>query len=227
MLLKPTTIFVAVFLLVVDPAAHAAKVRVDTGPDAEVTFDGLYRVTKGAKVARVWVKPDLDLTRYNKLLLQGAGISYRDVTDVSRVGSRSATEFPIDERDKERLPQLARDAFEGELSKLERYELTVQPGADVLLIRGALLDIVSFVPPDRPGRRRVLLRSVGEATLVLELRDSLSGEILARAADRASGDQGGLGISVQFRGDVRSEVKRVLRDWARLLRRRLDEITHL
>ncbi len=56
---------------------------------------------------------------------------------------------------------------------------------DVLLIRGALLDVVSYVPPDNiSGRGSVFLSSVGEATLVIELRDSITNAILARAIDR-------------------------------------------
>ena len=41
------------------------------------------------------------------------------------------------------------------------------------------------------------------------------------------GDRGGFGLEVQFRQDARSEVRRVLREWARTLRKRLDEITKL
>jgi hypothetical protein len=58
------------------------------------------------------------------------------------------------------------------------------PGPDVLLIVGGLHDIVSRVPPDMVGRGETYLSSVGEATLILEARDSLSGETIYRAIDR-------------------------------------------
>jgi hypothetical protein len=201
---------------------EAAKFKVDTS--AEPTFDGLYPVTKGKRASRLWVKPDLDLSGYTKILPHGEGVSFRDVP---KSPARSANEFPIDEANQEALPELAREIFRKELSKSERYTLTDQPGPDVLMIRGALIDVVSHVPPDTVGRRRVYLRSVGAATLVLELRDSETGEVLARAADRREGDRGGTGMQIDQRAEVRSEVTRVLREWARRLRQRLDEITTL
>jgi hypothetical protein len=203
--------------------AESRRIQVDT--DAEPTFDGLYPVSRGNRMQRVWVKPDLDLEAYTKILPHGEGVSFRDVPDRGR--SRSANEFPVDQRMQEQLPEMARDIFREELGRSERYEITDEPGPDVLMIRGTLIDVVSFVPPDTVGRRRVLLRSIGEATLVLELRDSESGEVLARAADRRGGDRGGTGVEIRQRADARSEVRRVLRDWARQLRRRLDSFTAL
>lgn len=202
--------------------AQAAKFEVDTS--SEPTFDGLYRVTKGTRAQRLWVKPDLDLTRYTKILPRGEGVSFRDVRQSP---SRSANQFPIEDADQAGLSDLAGEIFREELAKSERYTLTDEPGPDVLMVRGALIDVVSFVPPDTVGRRRVFLSSVGEATLVLELRDSETGEVLARMADRRAGDRGGMGMEIQQRVEVRSEVRRVLREWARRLRQRLDEITTL
>ncbi len=211
-----------VSLLLPPDAESARRIRVDT--DAEPTYDGLYPVTRGNRMRRVWVKPDLDLTRYTKILPSGEGVSFRDLP---RSSANRGTGFEVDAAMQERLPEMARDIFREELARSERYEITDEPGPDVLWIRGTLIDVVSFVPPDRAGRRRMFLRSIGEATLVLELRDSESGEVLARAADRRSADRGGTGVEIRQRADARSEVRRVLRDWARLLRRRLDDFTTL
>ena len=49
---------------------------IDTGPDAEITFDGLHEV-KGGSADQAWARPDLDLSQYTKIKLQGAGIEYR------------------------------------------------------------------------------------------------------------------------------------------------------
>ena len=100
------------------------------------------------------------------------------------------------------------------------------PEPDVLLLVGAVIDVVSNIPPDvesaRFGRGGVYLTSVGDATLVIELRDSESGEILARAADRRAAE-------AAFAFEVNtvtawSEVRRLASYWASLLRRRLEEI---
>ena len=57
------------------------------------------------------------------------------------------------------------------------------------MIRAGLLDVVSFVPPDPVGgRTEIYLSRVGEATLVLEIRESESGATLIRAVDRRAAE---------------------------------------
>ncbi len=218
----------AITLILTGAAVQAAKPKVETGPKAEVTHDGLYRVDH-TKLARVWVKPDLDLSKYNKIILHDAGIKYRDVKPESAMlaEARGDTQFAITPKEREKLAKEVYAVFHKELAKSKRYTITDTPGPDVLRIDGMLIDVVSFVPPDSVGMRTLLLRSIGEATLVLELSDSVTSEALARAADRQSGDQGGMGVRLQMRSDEWGEVKRVLHEWALILRKGLDELSAL
>jgi hypothetical protein len=173
-----------------------------------------------------WVRPDLDLTRYTKLMLVSVGISYKEDPDYRGAFDRSATEFPIAEENRERLQNTVREEFLEEFEMLERYEVVTEPGPDVLMLVGGVLDVVSRVPPERPGatsRGGVYLTSVGDATLVLELRDSMTDRVLARAADRRSAESA-------FAFEVNtvtawSEVRRLAGAWARLLKKRLEELT--
>jgi hypothetical protein len=102
------------------------------------------------------------------------------------------------------------------------FKLVTEPGADVLTIWGGLLDVVSFVPPEPMGRGDIYLRSIGEATLVLEIRDSESNATLVRVLDRRVADSG---QTFQMSNTVTnwSEVQHVARTWATTLRVRLDE----
>jgi hypothetical protein len=215
----------AAALLAGTGGAAPKQPRIETGPDAEVTFDGLVRVQKSV-VDAAWVKPNFDLTQYKKLMVVSQGVSYRKLEPVSDFQARKETQFPVKEENKERLARELKTAFEAELGKLERYELVNQPGPDVLLLVGAVIDVVSNIPPDidsaRFGRGGVYLTSIGDATLVLELRDSESGEILGRAADRRAAES-------PFAFEVNnvtawSEVRRLASYWATQLRRRLEEI---
>jgi hypothetical protein len=199
--------------------------RIDTGPDAEVTHDGLVRVQKSV-VDAAWVKPTFDLTPYKKLMVVSQGIAFRKLEPVSDFQARNESQFPVKEENKERLSRELKTAFETELGKLQRYELVSAPGPDVLLLVGTIIDVVSNIPPDidsaRFGRGGVYLTSVGEATLVMELRDSESGEILGRVADRRAAES-------PFAFEVNTvtawtEVRRLGSYWASLLRRRLEEI---
>ena len=136
----------------------------------------------------------------------------------------SETEFPVDNKQRERLRQIVIEAFTNELSELERFTLTDTIGPDVLILRGALLDVVSNVPPEPMGRADIYLDSVGEATLLLELIDSQTNAVLVRAIDRRAAEQGG---GMPLRSNTASnwaEVRRLAQSWARLLGKRLDSI---
>jgi hypothetical protein len=68
------------------------------------------------------------------------------------------------------------------------------------------------------------LRSVGEATLVVELRDSVTNAILARAVDRRAAEEPGGNMFESNRVTNASEVRRLAQHWASLLRTRLEDL---
>src|SRR5512134_75116 len=73
--------------------------RIETGPDAEVTFDGLVRVQRSV-VDAAWVKPTLDLTPYKKLMVVSQGVSFRKLEPVSDFQARNESQFPVKEENK-------------------------------------------------------------------------------------------------------------------------------
>jgi len=131
----------------------------------------------------------------------------------------------VREENKERLREILREEFVEKLEKLERYDFTTEPGPDVLVLVGSVIDVVSNIPPDadcaRFGRGGVYLTSFGAATLVVELRDSESGEVLARAADRRAADAP---FAFEASAPVAwSQVRRLAKRWATLVRNGLEE----
>ena len=199
---------------------------IDTGPDAEVTFDGLHEI-KGGTADKAWARPDMDLSQYSKIRLQGAGIEYRPGGEAGRTWSARSRGGPyeVTEKQKERLRAVVAEAFLDELGKSEKYTLVNESGPDVLVVRGALLDVVSYVPPEPVGgRSTVYLSSVGEATLVIEIRDSITDAVLVRAVDRRAAEQmGGTMLMDSNRVTNTAQVRRLAKRWASLLRTRLDE----
>src|SRR5262245_65431544 len=94
-----------------------AKPRLQTGPDAEITHDGLHRVDR-SQMDGAWVKPDLDLRPYNKLMLKGAEVQYRAVDAQGkyyRPGLDDDTEFALDDEAKQMLVDIVREQFKEEL----------------------------------------------------------------------------------------------------------------
>lgn len=198
---------------------------VDTSAEAEKTFDGLYPV-KNSRADQAWARPNVDLTQYSKIMLVGVGIEYRPGGESGRsFAARSrGGHYEVTEADKARFESIMREAFVEQLGKSKHFTLVSEAGPDVLEIRGALLDVVSYVPPEPVGTRSgVYLSSVGEATLVLELRDSITEAILARAVDRRAAEKAGGQLQYSSRVTNSSEIWRLARTWAKLLTERLDE----
>jgi len=195
---------------------------IQTGAEAETTHDGLVRVDNSA-FQRAWVDPTIDLSQYSKIMPGGAEFEFRAVRGSGTSMRRSnATEFPISESNRQRLKEMADEIFDEELSRSVRFQMVDSPGPDVLVVRGAMLDIVSNVPPQTAGRSDIFLSRVGEATLVLEIVDSTSGETLARAAERgAAQPAGNRGMRSSTPANT-NEVRRLFRRWAVRLREGLD-----
>jgi uncharacterized protein DUF3313 len=209
-------------LLATAAALANATPRIQTGPDAEVTEDGLHRID-GGTLAHAWARPGIDLSKYDKILLLPAEMTFREVKDPGL--QRDSSNFPLDDNQREALRDTIQNAFVTELGKSQRFTITDQPGPGVLEIRGAILDVVSHVPKQPIGRGVVFVKTLGEATLVLELRDSQTHQVLACAIDRRAAQPAfpTRASSVTTLADVRNAAH----SWANQLRRRLDAFTVL
>ena len=190
--------------------------------DTQPTHDGLYPI-ENIRIDAAWARPDFDLSPYRRIMLDSAGIQYRPARRTAH-GGHGDQAFPLDERQKARLGQELRRAFETELAKSERFELTDTPAPDVLMIRGSLYDVVSHVPPETAGRSAIYLRSVGEATLIIELIDSMSNTVLVRAVDRRAAERDGPPTASNSASNWQ-EVRLLAQYWARSLRTGLYELS--
>jgi hypothetical protein len=199
-------------------------------PPAETTYDGLVPV-RDTDLEFAWLKPDLPLSGFDKVILAPVELQFRAVrplTGTSAAQRSGRTEFPISEAGREKLAQIINEKFREALAKNRHYTLTDQPGAGVLTVKPALLDIVSHVPPEPTGRDDIFLDSVGEATLLVEIVDSASNETLARAADhRAAEPAGSIGSFGALRANqvtTWQEVRRLASRWAWMLEQRIEEL---
>jgi hypothetical protein len=222
--IRQTGLFLITVILIGCTSAPSVPPTVQTGSDAELSFDGLHKIDN-SKADIAWAKPDFDISSYSSIMIQGGGVRYRPVKNrgSSAMVRTSSGPYFIDDKTRAAFEALVKEIFLEEMQKIERFTIVDKPGPDVLLVTGGLLDVVSMVPPEPAGGRSyVLLRSVGEATLVLELRDSESGTILARAVDRRAAENvSGLGNRSNSVTNS-AEVKRLIRFWATRLREGLD-----
>jgi hypothetical protein len=211
------------------PALLSACATQPAPTATEVTYDGLVPV-RDTNLEFAWVKPDMPLSAFDQVMLERPELQFRAVRPISGTVSQvqSRTEFPISEDSRQKLADIVDEKFREELAQSTHYRLTAQPGPSVLVLKPSLLDIVSHVPPEPVGRSDIYLDSVGEATLVVEIVDSVSGETLARAADRRAaeppGTMGTFGALYSSPVTTWQEVRRLADRWARLLGQRVDQL---
>lgn len=206
-------------------ACSTGPATIDTSPTAEVTFDGLHKVIH-SKADEAWARPDIDLSGYTKIMPVRAEVNYKTATNKgqSQADRTRGGTFVIDAASRHQFEALVAEVFLGEMAKSTRYTLVDEPGPDVLLVSVSLIDVSSFVPPTPDGvGSGVAIRSVGEATLVLELRDSETGTALARSVDRRSADMYGRQLQQSNSVVNKVEVTNMLTFWAKRLREQLDE----
>ena len=216
------TLLTAGTVLILAGCATTAP-SIQTGPDAEQSFDGL-NLVENSRADVAWAKADFDLSGYSKLLLQTTGFEYAQADNRGRTETERnrGGNFVIDENQRKRFEEEVGKVFQEAFDELENWEIVSEAGPDVMIVRGGLLEVTSFVPPDRVGRSEVFLTSVGEATLMLELRDSESNAILARSIDRRAAERMGGTLMNSNSVTNASEVRRLARFWANGLVAALD-----
>jgi len=217
----------AVAILTVTLAAGCATPAaptIQTGPDAELSFDGLHRVDN-SQAEMAWARPDFDISMYKKILPVSSGFEYRKATNQGRTQTERnrGGPFVISPDGKTRFEAMVSEVFQEEFSQVENWEFVTEPGPDVMILRGGMLDIFSDVPPDNiAGRSRTFVSAVGQATLVLELRDSQTNTVLARSIDRRWAERPGGQMMESNRVTNLAEARRLVRMWAVRLREGLD-----
>jgi hypothetical protein len=189
-----------------------------SGPAAEITHDGLHRVDN-AGFAAVWVKPGANLGRYSKILPMEPTFHYRTVQG----SGRSSGDYEVPERRREDFERIVKESFRKSFEKSKYYTMATEPGPDTLVLLGAIHDIVSHVPQERGERSDTFVSEIGEATIVLELRDSESHEVLARAAERRSVTPT-RELTWSSSVSSASEIRKVAALWGGKLRDQLDAL---
>jgi len=221
---SPLLVLAATFALVAGtataqtPSASAAPATQST---AALDQDGLQRTeVRGLDLA--FILPGATLEGFNRVQLAPVQVAFRRNWErQTRTGSRQRVSARDMERIRDRLSTLVETEVREELAR-GGYALVEDPGEDVLAVR---MDIVNLdiTAPDlaSAGRTRVYTTSVGEMTLVAELRDSSSGELLMRVFDRRVGRTS---TTPRFttRADNVMEARNAARAWARALREGLD-----
>jgi hypothetical protein len=133
----------------------------------------------------------------------------------------------ITEKDAEKILEKARSGFTEVFTKeFQKAGITIvtSPGPDVLRLTPIVTDLYINAPDTmQPGMTRTYTMEAGEATLVLEGRDSTTNALLGRAVDRR--ETQGTGVA-QITSSVTNiaEFERLFSQWAKIAIKGLDEL---
>ena len=185
--------------------------------DEKTTWDDL-NLVKSSRSQRVYLLPGANFQIYNKVMLDTTEVAFRknwmrDYNQSSRTVSRR-----IDQDDIDRVSQDVSSTFNGILAEEFQkagYQVVQSPGPDVLRIRTGIIDLTVSSPDVRSSSRTYSASwEAGQATLVVEARDSQSSALLGRALDRRlAGDRA---TQAYLRNAVtnKADFKILFRKWA-------------
>lgn len=188
-------------------------------------WDGLeYRKTKGLDA--VYVRPGVQFQPYRNVVLDPVQVAFDKDWDPNR-GTRSLSrQFSTDDLQeiKDEMASEFRSVFAERLAK-GGYDVVAKTIDDTLRVSAGLADVYINAPDAmEPGRSRTYTVSAGSMTLVMELRDGPTGQLLARVVDHYAGNDSGF---AQVTNSVtnRAEFRRAVTAWADRLVRGLDKVS--
>jgi hypothetical protein len=180
------------------------------------TWDDL-KLVKSSRSARLYLLPGANFQPYSKVMLDKTEVAFRKnwVRDYNQ--SAGSISRRVDDDDVKRATELVSSNFGDIFADEYRqagYQVVDTPGPDVLRVRTGVIDLTVSAPDIRSsGRSYSASWEAGEATVVVEARDSQTGALLGRALDRrVAGDtQPYLRNSVTNKADF----KILFRKWAK------------
>lgn len=182
----------------------------------ETTPEGL-KLIPNTKVSAVYLRDGADFSGYDKVAILDCYVAFRK--DWKRDQNQGANPFRVSDSDMTKIKTQLADQFKKTFTReltAKGQTMVTAAGPGVLILRPAIINL-DVVAPDtmRPGSR-TFSTSAGQATLLLEVYDSVTSDLLARVYDVESIGESSF-IQVQNGVTNRAEADQVLTKWARQL----------
>lgn len=187
-------------------------------------WDGLqYKQVKG--IDAVYLLPGVDFKPYKSVLLDPIEVAFDKNWDPNDSRYELSRRLSTEDIEKIRTDMAAgfREVFASELAK-GGYQVVDQLSHDTLRVSAGLANVYINAPDTMtPGRSITLTNESGRMTLVMELRDGATGQLIGRVVDEKVGDSFG---RMQVTNSVTNsaDFRRVVGEWARRLRQGLDNL---
>jgi hypothetical protein len=199
-------------LIVSAPLADAQKKQ----PPTE--WDGLQKVAT-KKFDLAYLLPGADFKAYTKVMIDPSEAAFRKNWQKDHNNATRALDMRITDDEAREMLAAVQKAFDEIITQTYRdngYEVVTTPAPDVMRLRTAVFNIDVDAPDQMTASRtRTYSSEAGRASLMVEVRDSMSGAVLARGID--SRDVGDMGFTVRrSRVSNRADFERVFRTWAQM-----------
>jgi hypothetical protein len=217
-LMKPASVVVAGLAVALVAATSAMA---DKPP---ATWDGL-ELTKRKGLDLVYIRPNVQFKAYKDVSIDELQVAFDknwDPNESVRSVSRRLSKEDIEKIRADMVTEF-RKTFIKELGK-GGYSVVDRPGDDTLRVSPGLADVY-ITAPDRmeAGRVTTYTTDAGRMTLVLELRDGPTDQLLARVIDQKAGtDMGFAQVSNSVTNSA--EFRRMVSSWAQRLVKGLDKV---
>lgn len=213
-------------LLLLGLIAGIYALPLQAAPPLPAPYEDLVQL-KSKNLDAVYLLPGADFRGYSKVMIDPVQVSFRK--DWVKETNRSrGTSGRITDQDAQQIAQAARSGFETIFAaafKAKGYDVVASPAPDVLRLAPAIanLYINAPLPTAGPGVSRTYTVEAGEATLVLEVRDSTTGALLGLAVDR-SATRRSSPVTLTTSTSNRADFENLFRRWADICVKGLEQL---
>jgi hypothetical protein len=196
--------------------------------DAPDNWDGLVQI-KPRRMDMVYVLPGADFRPYSKVMLDRTEVAFRkdwlkNMNDTRTVSRK------IDDGEVAKIKEAASSNFSDVWTKaLEKagYQVVTAPGPDVLRLSTTIANLYINAPDTmEAGRVSTYTAEAGEATLILEVRDSRTNALLGRVVDRRE-TRSSVAMQPANRVTNQADFRSLFSQWASIAGKGLEELKAL
>ena len=199
--------------------------HLEAGDDAEITHDGLYAVANSI-LDRTYVRPDFDFSVYDRIFIETLQISaqYASSNANRDHGYGDRADFTLHQTDLDRLVRVYREQMKAGFGRGPGRTIRVvtTPGDGTLRLSSILINFILSAPNEQSRdvhQVKTYTGSTSRITVMAEVRDPVSGDVLVRFADTKSAIGN---FQVNQQGLAIQDAEWVFKVWANTFRRRLE-----
>lgn len=178
-------------------------------------WDGLVQV-KSKHFDLAYLAPGADFRPYTKIMVDPTQVAFAKDWQKNQRDSRNLSNQVSDEQAQEILAA-ARSNFDdifAEAFSKAGYTVVTTPGPDVLRAATGVINLYINAPDVMTaGRSATFTANAGQATLVMEARDSTTGALLGRVVDRRE-TRDSMGMTRTTSVDNLADFRALFKSWA-------------